>query len=141
MKRLLSALVLGLAAVVAVGAKPAFADDLVIRKVDTTKFPTVVISTQLNGAPANLAGVHLRENGQFINNFSAVPLGRTNTPVGVVLVIDTSGSMNQNGKLEQAKAAARQFVSSKAPNDQIALVAFNSQPTVLVNFTSDSVAL
>jgi tight adherence protein B len=66
-----------------------------------------------------------------------VPLGRTNTPVGVVLVIDTSGSMNQNGKLEQAKAAARQFVSSKQPNDQIALVGFNSQPRVLVNFTAD----
>jgi len=49
--------------------------------------------------------------------------------------------MNQNGKLDQAKAAARQFVNGKQPNDQIALVSFNSQPRVLVNFTSDANAL
>lgn len=123
------------------GAGSAHADELVIRKVDTTKFPQVAISAQLNGAPADLSKVSLRENGQFINNFNAVPLGRTNTPIGVVLVIDTSGSMNQNGKLDAAKAAARQFVSSKQPNDQIALVNFNSQPRVLVNFTNDPTAL
>ncbi|MBV8162367.1 MAG: type II secretion system F family protein [Acidimicrobiia bacterium] len=125
-------------AVLAVGAKPAFADNLVIRKVDTTKFPTVVVSAQLNGAPANLADVHLRENGRFVNDFDAVPLGKSGTPVGVVLLIDTSGSMNQNSKLDNAKAAARQFVLSKQPNDQIALVSVNSQPRVLVNFTSDA---
>src|SRR5437764_3839496 len=140
LKRLLAVLAL-VFAVVAAGAGPAFADELLIKKVDTTKFPEVAVSAQLNGAPADLSKVTLHENGQFINSFTAVPLGRTNTPVGVVLVIDTSGSMNQNGKLDQAKAAARQFVSSKAPNDQIALVAFNSQPTALVNFTSDAVAL
>jgi tight adherence protein B len=139
MKRLLAALVLVLAAL-AVGAKPAFADDLVIRKVDTTKFPTVVISTQLNGAPANLADVHLRENGQLLaaGDYNVVPLGRTNTPVGVVLLIDTSGSMNQNGKLDAAKAAARQFVQGRQANDQIALVSFASQPRVIVNFTTNT---
>jgi tight adherence protein B len=136
MKRLFAAFAVVLA-VVAGGAGPAFADDLVIRKVDTTKFPTVVISAQLNGQPANLADVHLRENGQFVNDFNAVPLGRTNTPIGVVLLVDTSGSMNQNGKLDAAKAAARQFVQSRQPNDQIALVSFNTQPRVLVNFTND----
>src|SRR5206468_10038624 len=127
--------------VVAAGAGPAFADDLLIKKVDTTKYPEVAVSAQYNGSTPNLADVHLRENGQFINQFSAVPLARTNTPVGVVLVIDTSGSMNQNGKIDQAKAAAKQFVSTKQPNDQIALVAFNSQPRVIVNFTTDQSAL
>jgi tight adherence protein B len=140
MKRVLAVLTLILA-VVAAGAGPAFADDLLIKKVDTTKYPEVAVSAQYNGSTPNLADVHLRENGQFINQFSAVPLARTNTPVGVVLVIDTSGSMNQNGKLDQAKAAARQFVNGKQPNDQIALVSFNSQPRVLVNFTSDPNAL
>src|SRR5205807_9850275 len=124
------------------GAGPASADSqLVIRSVDTTKFPQVVVSAQLNGPAASLADVHLRENGQFVNDLRAVPLGRTNTPVGVVLVVDTSGSMNQNGKLDAAKAAARQFVNGKQPNDQIALVSFNSQPRALVNFTSDANAL
>src|SRR5438270_7539423 len=142
MKRVLAVLTLVLAALAVTGAKPAFADSqLVIRSVDTTKFPQVVISAQLNGPAASLADVHLRENGQFVNDLRAVPLGRTNTPVGIVLVVDTSGSMNQNGKLDQAKAAARQFVSSKQANDQIALVSFNTQPRVLVNFTTDANAL
>ena len=126
MKRLLAAFALILA-FLASSAGAAHADELIIKKVDTTKFPQVAISAQLNGPPANLSQVSLRENGQFINDFSAVPLGRTNTPVGVVLVMDTSGSMNQNGKLDAAKSAAREFVSSKQPNDQIALVAFNNQ--------------
>ncbi|MBV8983749.1 MAG: VWA domain-containing protein, partial [Acidimicrobiia bacterium] len=139
-KRLLAALALVLAVVVC-GAGAAHAQDLVIKKVDTSKFPQVVVSAQLNGAPADLSKVVLRENGAFINKFDTVPLGRTNTPVGVVLLIDTSGSMNQNGKLDAAKAAARQFVNSKQPNDQIALIAFNSQPRVLVSFTSDANAL
>jgi len=140
-KRLLAFIALVLAAV-ATGAGVAHADELTIKKVDTTKFPQVAVTAQLNSnAPADLSKVSLRENGQFINDFSAVPLGRTNTPVGVVLVIDTSGSMNQNGKLDAAKAAATQFVNSKQPNDQIALVSFNSEPRVLVNFTSDPTAL
>ncbi|MBV8560415.1 MAG: VWA domain-containing protein [Acidimicrobiia bacterium] len=141
MKRILAALALILAALAA-GAVPAFADgQLVMRSVDTTKFPQVTISAQLNGQAGNLADVHLRENGQFVNDFNAVPLGRTNTPVGIVLVVDTSGSMNQNGKLDEAKAAAREFVNSKLPNDQIALVSFNTQPRVIVPFTSDANAL
>ena len=90
MKRLLAVLAL-IFAIVAAGAGPAFADELIIKKVDTTKFPEVAISGQLNGPPADLSKVSLRENGQFINQFSAVPLGRTNTPVGVVLVISCNG--------------------------------------------------
>ncbi|MCU1448142.1 MAG: Flp pilus assembly protein TadB [Acidimicrobiales bacterium] len=119
-------------------AGPAFADSLVIRKIDTTRFPTVVISALLAGKPANLADVHLRENGQFVNTFDAVPLGKTGAPVGVVLLIDTSGSMTQNGKITQAKAAAAQFVRSKQPNDQVAVMSFASQPRLVVNFTTDT---
>jgi tight adherence protein B len=141
MRRLLAAFALILAVVVS-GAGVAHADELTAKSVDTTKFPQVAISAQLSSQqPADLSKVTLRENGQIVSNFSAVPLGRTNTPVGVVLVIDTSGSMNQNGKLQAAKVAATQFVSSKQPNDQIALVSFNTLPTVLVNFTADPGAL
>jgi tight adherence protein B len=137
MRRVLAVIALAVLATAGT-AGPAFADSLVIRKVDTTKFPTVVISALLNGKPANLADVHLRENGQFVNTFDAVPLGKTGAPVGVVLLIDTSGSMTQNGKIAQAKAAAAQFVRSKQPNDQVAVMSFASQPRLVVNFTTDT---
>jgi tight adherence protein B len=140
LKRVLCALALAAVAVVGTGG-PAFADALTIRSVDTTKFPTVVVSALFSGPTPNLADVTLRENGRLVQKFDAVPLGRTNTPVGVVLLIDTSGSMNQNGKLDAAKAAARQFVAQRQPNDRIAVVAFSSQPRILVNFTSDAALL
>jgi tight adherence protein B len=129
---------LALAAFVVAGVPgSAFAAGLSIRKVDTTKFPTVTISVLSPGAPINLADVHVRENGEIINDIDAVPIGKTGVPVGVVLAIDTSGSMTQNGKLESAKAAARQFVASRQAADQIAIVSFASQPRVVVNFTAD----
>jgi tight adherence protein B len=137
LKRVLCALALAGLAVVGTGG-PAFADALTIRSVDTTKFPTVVISALVTGPTPNLADFHLRENGRIVDKFAAVPIGRTNTPVGIVLVIDTSGSMNQNGKLDAAKAAARQFVAQRQPNDRLAVVAFSSQPRVVVNFTDNA---
>ena len=140
MKRLLGALALA-ALAVAGTAGPAFADALTIRSVDTTKFPTVVISALVTGPAPNLADFHLRENGRIVDKFDAVPIGRTNTPVGIVLLLDTSGSMNQNGKLDAAKAAARQFVAQRQPNDRLAVVAFSSQPRVVVNFTDNAVLL
>jgi len=136
LRRFLAGLALALLTLVGL-AGPAFADGLTIRKVDTTKFPTVAVAVLSTGAPVNLADVHLRENGQIVNDINAVPIGKTGTPVGVVLAIDTSGSMAQNNKMESAKSAARQFVQSRGPNDQIAIVSFASQPRVVVNFTSD----
>ena len=140
-KRFAAALALVVAAIVAVGTTPAFADSLVIRKVDSSNFPTVVISAQVNGAAVNPADVHVQENGQPVNHVAAVPLRQTGTPVGIVLLVDTSASMSQNGRLDEAKAAVRQFVLAKQPNDQIALVSVASQPRVVVNFTADANAL
>src|SRR5205085_742007 len=63
------------------------------------------------------------------------------TSQGIVLVIDTSGSMAENSKIDAAKAAAHQFVAHKLPNDQIAIVAFSDQPHVLTAFTADGASL
>jgi tight adherence protein B len=129
-------------AVLVVPAGPATAaDEVVIRKVDSTRFPTVTISTLVTGEAPELTRFALRENGRIVPRFDVVPLAETTTPVGIVLVIDTSGSMRPGGKLEQAKAAARQFVAQKLANDQIALVAFSNEPRVVVNFTDDPVLL
>ena len=136
MRRFLFALALA-AFVVAGVPGPAFAEGLSIRKVDTTKFPTVSVAVLAPGTPINLADVHVRENGQIVNDIDAVPIGKTGIPVGVVLAIDTSGSMTQNGKLDSAKAAARQFVQSRQASDQIAIVSFATQPRIVVNFTTD----
>lgn len=140
--RRLVALVLVLFTVVAVGAVPAgAAEQLTIRKIDTSAFPEVRLSALFTGERPDLAEVTVRENGRLLNDIDVVPLAESTTAVGIVLVIDTSGSMKANGRLDQAKTAARQFVERKLPNDQIALVTFANEPRVAVNFTADAGAL
>ena len=51
-------------------AAPAFADSVTIRKVDTTKFPQVVLSVLATGGSPTPADFHLRENGKIIESWS-----------------------------------------------------------------------
>ena len=126
-----------LLALVVATAAPALAETLTIREVDTTRHPEVRISASIAGGTARPQDFTVRENGQVVPTIRVVPLGDTDRTVGVVLVIDVSGSMRQNGKIDAAKAAARQFIASKRPRDQIAIVAFSDKPRVVVNFTAD----
>jgi tight adherence protein B len=123
-----------------VSAAPAAAETKVaIRQVDTSAFPEVKVVAQVASAtPPTLNQFSLREDDKLVSNVQVVPLGETDTPVGVVLVIDTSGSMRENSKIEAARAAAKQFISQKGANDQIAVVAFSATPRVVINFTSDT---
>lgn len=57
----------------------------------------------------------------------ASPLGAAT----LVLVIDTSGSMAAERKLENAKAAATLFVDHLRPGDRMAIVAFDNEPRVI----------
>ena len=50
----------------------------------------------------------------------------------LVLIIDKSGSMGRNDKLEYAKAAARTVLKTMGNNDLIAVIGFDSQPFVVV---------
>jgi len=132
---------LGVAAVAAfvIGlAAPAFADSLTIRRVDTTAFPKVRIAAQIDGNAPALGAFTLRENGQFVNHFDAIPLAQAKTEVGVVLLIDISGSMRSNGKIDAAKQAADQFIDQKAANQSVAIVVFSDTTRVAANFTKDA---
>jgi tight adherence protein B len=129
------------AAIVALilGAAPASAETTVtIRKVDTSAFPQVKVVAQVAApSPPTVDQFSLREDDRIVSDVQVVPIGKTDTPVGVVLVVDTSGSMRDRAKIEAARSAAKQFVAQKGPNDQIAVVAFSAQPRVVINFTDD----
>lgn len=142
MRRLAASLfVVALASVMAV-APVAGAPSLGIQ-VDTGAFPKVVISARVSGPTPSPGSFTIRENGNILSGPQApevVPISETNTPVGIVLLIDVSGSM-KGPKLDAAKAAAKQFVAQRQPNDQIAIVAFNSAPMALSGFTDDAGSL
>ena len=79
-------------------------------------------------------------DGQPVSNLEVAPLGESSVPVGVVLVIDTSGSM-QGAPMDAAKAAAKSFVDQKRPEDSIALVSFADTAVVQTGFTTNAADL
>src|SRR5437870_4901208 len=119
-------------------AAPAFADSVVVRDVDTSRFPVVTVSALVNGPTPDPATFTLRENGKPVKPLRVVPLTKTSVPVGIVLAVDVSGSMNQSNKLAEAKAAATQFVAQKQSADEVAIVAFDNGVHVVTNFTRDA---
>jgi VWFA-related protein len=62
--------------------------------------------------------------------------GHENVPISVVLLIDTSGSM-EGSPLVEAKVAALAFLNESRPNDAVSLVAFNDKVEVVRPFTSE----
>lgn len=62
-----------------------------------------------------------------------------NLPISLVLMVDTSASMDE--KLPQAQAAAIRFVKTLGPGDLAQVKQFNDRDTVLRDFTSDQAAL
>jgi tight adherence protein B len=117
------------------------ADAVTIRSVDATGFPVVKANVLFSGERPDLGSVSVRENGRIVPDIDVMPLAESQTPVGIVLVIDTSGSMKSSGKLDRAKVAAALFVAGMQANDQLAVVSFDNDARVAVNFTSDPAPL
>ncbi|SPT75407.1 Mg-chelatase subunit ChlD [Arcanobacterium haemolyticum] len=61
----------------------------------------------------------------------------------IVLVIDTSGSMNDRGRMDKAKEAAKEFVDKLLPSEatHIGVVSFGSDVHVVQPLTDDQKAL
>ena len=58
--------------------------------------------------------------------------GQNRKRADIVLVVDVSGSMEENGKLDQAKAGLGAFLQRILPEDRVGLVTFSSAAQVLV---------
>lgn len=106
---------------------------LVIRKIDTSGYPTIRATVV---SPAGRRTVpDLTENGKAVAGLSAQNLGRAKS---VALVVDRSQSM-AGSSLAAAATAARAFVAHKPPSDRIAVVALASQATQLSDFSSSTI--
>jgi tight adherence protein B len=125
---------------VLLGLNPSSAQDggseLVIRSVDATDPANVEVVFGYQGDRNDLSGLAVREAGDLVEATTAVPLADEQA-LGIVLAIDASGSMEEGALIERVLEAVREFISSKAPNDQIAIVSFNQEVRVLQDFTAD----
>lgn len=59
------------------------------------------------------------------------PAAGSRPPLNIALVLDHSGSMAQDRKLDYTLEAARQVVENLGPHDSVAIVAYNDRVTVL----------
>jgi len=64
---------------------------------------------------------------------------RERKPISLVVLIDTSGSINS--KLGRIRAAAASIVRQSHPQDEFCLVRFTSKPTVVQDFTTNAVSV
>jgi tight adherence protein B len=148
-KRLLAVLAVSIAVLLAlpaawVGAQTApaggSAADFGIREIDATNPDAVKVTFFYQGNRNDLGGLTVRVNDRQVPSESAKPLGDDRN-LGVVLLIDTSKSMETNAAIERAKEGAIAFVKNKSPQDSVAIVHFDSDVQVAQEFTTDPAKL
>jgi VWFA-related protein len=114
-----------------------------ITQVDNSRFPqvTVYISvTDAAGEPVgvNPATIQIFENGQPMQPASFGGGGQGGIgPLTTMLVMDVSGSMDKNGKIDGARAAAKAYVEQIRSGDQAGLMIYNTKTTYIQPLTPD----
>ncbi|NUT55867.1 MAG: VWA domain-containing protein [Thermoleophilia bacterium] len=148
MTRRLSLLLLLVACVVPVGAAggtatpaPALAATVQVAPVARVPFPERGFVVSLpEGTAAELGRVVVRENGLRVDGVRVDPLSGSGLRFGVVLALDASESMT-GGPAAAALEAGRTFLTHRTATEEIGIVAFNGDISVLSNLTRDGGAL
>ena len=108
-----------------------------IREVDTESFPKVEITVAIDGEKEMTSNdVEVTENGKAVEGLKLENLVDAGEDVDVVLVIDTSGSM-QGNPFASATAAALRFVTSLPKEIRVGVVSFSDRPKVVQGLTED----
>ena len=113
--------------------------------VDSSAFPTVQAMFSVSdpqGFPIKdlqPESFTVSEDKKPVSDFSITPINNADSPLAIVLVIDVSGSMTKS--LKDSIAAAKEFIGTLGPNDQVALISFNEKPTVVQELTTDRTLL
>jgi len=131
-------------------APKAFAQDdtqIRITQVDNSKFPNVTVYVSVTNSAGEPVGVdptaiQISENGEVMQPVDVRGGGEGQAdPLTTMLVIDISGSMDKNGKLDAAKEAAKTYVTQMRVGDQAGLITFDTQTYYVQPVTTDTVAL
>lgn len=108
-------------------------DDTVTLKSDLVVVPVAVQHEK--GGPV----IDMRQEEFSLSEDGAVReisfFNRDTAPVDVVLLVDSSGSVE--GVLDVIQAAALSFAKQLRPEDSFSLVAFNDRPVILLDWSND----
>jgi tight adherence protein B len=125
-----------LALATALGSTTAWASNhggLKLTPVKSTFPERTFVLTLPRGESLGSAGIRLQESGGAVDQLAVTPTSFG----GFVLVIDTSLSM-MGKRIEAAMEAARAFARQRQPHEKLAVVAFDSEPHVLLPFTTNA---
>jgi tight adherence protein B len=144
MKRLLAAV-----AALMLLASPAWAQtgtqEIEIVDINGSRYPEggqtqMVIEFRNFADEPDSTALEITANGEAVSNLEVQPVGNSAVPVGVVLVVDASGSM-AGTPIEEARGAAISFIDQARAEDRIAVVSFADEVRVLTGFTGNKQAL
>jgi len=117
-------------------------NDIIVKEVDTAGFPSISVyidfkdDSSLGSLELENRNFILYENKTAVKDFDVRKISEISEPIGIVLVLDTSGSMK--GKpINDAIEAAATFINEMRGIDRIAVVGFADEVTVYSNFTSN----
>lgn len=116
--------------------------DIVIKKTDITDYPEVDIflsfkeGSSLGSLDLSKENFQVLENNDEVIDTSIKRIARIKEPIGVVIVLDTSGSM-KGEPMADAIDAALVFMNEMRSIDEFAVVGFADEVTIYSNFTSN----
>ncbi|MEX2246849.1 MAG: VWA domain-containing protein [Dehalococcoidia bacterium] len=122
------------------------APSLAINQLDATGYPDMsVLVTVLDAGGVPVPGLapdqfQAVEGSDLVDITNIQPVTDASLPLSVVVVIDTSGSM-QGEPIARAKQAATDFINALGPNDQAAVFSFSGTTVPVVPLTGDRAAL
>ncbi|GAB4321963.1 MAG: hypothetical protein Kow0074_13140 [Candidatus Zixiibacteriota bacterium] len=125
---------------------PQTIDSVNISSIDPSNFPEICTFVEVldeNGDPIpnlDLDSFCVFQDEQKIDSFSVVEL-QDQCATSIALVLDVSGSMLFEGKIDSLKSAAHQFVNQMDVYDRVAIVTFSSCYNIVQTFTSDKALL
>ncbi len=144
-RRLMWLLMGGIAALALTSTLHSFAqesENIQVLGVNTNNHPRLEITVSVfdpAGRPLNglqAANFTVFEDDKPVTLKSVTSITDESIPLGIVLVMDTSTSMDET-PLSKAKAAALAFVDQVRPIDELALISFNSTVKELQPMTKD----
>ncbi|MGM0368623.1 MAG: type II secretion system F family protein [Actinomycetota bacterium] len=115
--------------------------DVNVQKTDAGDFPDINLfisfpkESRLGALDLDEGNFKVLENGEEVKDLSISRVAQIEDPIGVVLVVDSSGSMKDD-PIEDAKEAASVFMDEMRPIDEFSIVGFADEVKVYSDFTS-----
>lgn len=119
------------------------ATQIKITQVDNSQFPRVTVYVSVLNAAGEPVGVdpasiQISENGRVMQPTKLGAGGPGGVgPLTTMLVMDVSGSMDKNGKIDGAKSAAKAYVNQMRSGDQAGLMTYNTRAHYIQSLTTD----